>query len=302
MRRTRTTLAALAVLTCSLAGAQPAPGRLTVGVYAPSVELGTAQQRLAYAQSLAKAIEQATGIKTDAQVYANVGALETDKVDFAVLDAACVATHGGWRLLANAQIGGATTRAYALYASTGADMQALRGKKLAYVQTGCDDAGFVDNAMLESEVDAGFFAGRAGKPDLTAAVAEVASYKAAQAVFAPVGAAKGLTKVFDTAPVPTPGFVHLGSKLPVDVVDKVGAAVVGFSGGGAIGGWTKPAREPYTALRARLGKLGKAGILAVPDPVKLDAMDVLIEPPTLHDTALVDVRHHFVRPPDARLE
>ena len=188
-------------------------------------------------------------MKTTAQVYATASALEADKVDFAVLDGQCVATHGNWRLLASSLVGGATTRPYALYASTGADMQALRGKKLAFVQTGCNDAGFIDNAMLESEVDASFFAGRAGKPDLTAAVAEVVSYKAAQAVFAPVGAAKGLTKVFDTAAVPTPGFVHLGSKLPPELVDKVGAAVVGFGGGGAIAGWTKPAREPYQAAR-----------------------------------------------------
>lgn len=285
-----------------VASAQPAPQKLTVGVFAPSVELGTAQQRLAYAQSLAKAIEQATRIKTEAQVYANVGALEGAKVDFAVLDATCVATHAGWRLLANAQIGGATTRPYALFSSAGPDMQALRGKQLAYIQTGCNDAGFIDNAMLESEVDASFFAGRAGKADLTAAVAEVVSYKAAQAVFAPASAGKGLTKVFDTGSVPTPGFVHLASKLPTELVDKVGAAVVGFGGAGAISGWSKASRAEYQALASRLGKLGKAGVLATPEPVHLDAKDVLIEPTTLKDTALVDVRHHFVRPADSRLE
>jgi hypothetical protein len=296
-------IALAALFVTSGAVAQTAPQKLTVGVYAPSVELGTAQQRLAYAQSLAKAIEQATGMKTEAQVYATASALEADKVDFAVLDATCVATHGNWRLLANAEIGGATTRPYALYSSVGAEMQALRGKTLAYVQTGCDDAGFIDNAMLESEVDAGFFAARAGKADLTAAVAEVVSYKAAQAVFAPVGAAKGLAKVFDTAPVPTPGFVQIAAKgkLPEDIVDTVAGAVIGFGGGGAIGSWTKPAREPYAALAAHLGKVTKTAVLAVPEPMRLDAKDVLIEPPTLHDTALVDVRHHFVRPPDNRL-
>jgi hypothetical protein len=52
--------------------------------------------------------------------------------------------------------------------------------------------------MLDSEVDPAFFAGRVGKPDITAAVAEVASYKGAAAVFAPVGSQKGLTKLFDT--------------------------------------------------------------------------------------------------------
>jgi len=36
--------------------------------------------------------------------------------------------------------------------------------------------------------------------------------------------------------------------------------------------------------------------------VRVDAKDVLIDPPTLRDTAVVDVRHHFVRPPGERLE
>src|SRR2546425_943294 len=85
--------------------------------------------------------------------------------------------------------------------------------RLAFVQTGCNDAGFIDNAMLESEVDANFFGGRAGEKDLTAAIADVASYKTAQAVFAPVGAPKGLTKVFDTGTVPNPAFVELSGKL-----------------------------------------------------------------------------------------
>jgi hypothetical protein len=43
----------------------------------------------------------------------------------------------------------------------------------------------------------------------------------------------------------------------------------------------------------------KAGVMADPVPVRLDAKDVLVEPPTLRDSALVNVRHLFVR---ARLE
>src|SRR6185503_9821580 len=199
------------LLVPALAAAQPS--KLTVGIYAPTVEFGTAQARLAYVQGLAKAIEQNTGIKTEAQSYANVTALQKDGVDFAIIDGVCYATNLSWRLLATANIGGGTTRPWALYSSAGETMQALKGKKLAFIATGCNDAGFVDNAMLESEVDPAFFGARSGKPDLTAAVAEVASYKAAQAVFAPVGAAKGLTKVFDTGAVPNPAFVDISGKL-----------------------------------------------------------------------------------------
>src|SRR5262245_50969348 len=169
-----TALAALTLLAAAtgVAAAQPAQ-KITIGIYAPSVEFGAAQARLAYVQGLAKAIEQATGIKTDAQSYANIAALKKDAVDFAIIDGVCYATNLGWRLLATATIGGGTTRPWALYSSAGDTMQSLKGKKLAVIATGCNDAGFVDNAMLESEVDPAFFGGRSGKPDLTAAVAEV---------------------------------------------------------------------------------------------------------------------------------
>jgi len=295
---------AVACIALGLAGsaaAQPAQ-KITIGMYAPSVEFGAAQARLAYVQGLAKAIEQATGIKTEAQSYANLAALKKDAVDFAIVDGMCYATNLGWKLLATASIGGGTTRPWALFSSAGDSMQSIKGKKLAFIATGCNDAGFIDNAMLESEVDPGFFGGRSGKPDLTAAVAEVASYKAAQAVFAPIGSAKGLTKVFDTGIVPNPAFVAISTKLQAGLAERVAASVIGFGGSGAIAGWTKPSREIYTALAGRMAKVVKAGVLAAADPVRIDAKDALIDPPTLRDTAVVDVRHHFVRPSGGRIE
>ncbi len=291
----------VALLGASTASAQPAQ-KITIGIYAPSVEFGAAQARVAYVQGLAKAIEQSTGIQTEAQSYANVGALKKDNVDFAIIDGQCYSTNLGWKLLAAANIGGSATRTWGLYASGPGGMQALKGKKLAFIATGCNDAGFVDNAMLESEVDPTFFGARVAKLDLTSAIAEVASYKTAQAVFAPASAAKGLTKVFDTGQIPNPAFVEISGKLPASVVDKVAAAVTGYGGGGAITSWAKPAREPYAALAGRLGKVTKTGVFATPEPVRIDSKDVLVEPPTARETAMVDVRHHFVRPPGARLE
>ena len=288
---------ALLVMT-AVASAQPA--KLRVGIYAPSVEFGTAQARLTYAQSLARAIERATGIKTEAQSYGSIAALKADNTDFAVIDGPCYAVNLGWKLLANATIGGAIARTWALYSSVGDSMQALKGKKLAYVATGCNDAGFVDNAMLESEVDAQFFGARVGEKDLTGAIADVSSYKTAQAVFAPVGEHRGLTKLFETGAVPNPAFVALG-KLPPALTDKVAAAVTSVTSG-AIAGWSKPSREPFTALAARLNRLTKQGVLAPPEPVRIDVREVLVDPPTLKDTAFVPVRHHFIRPPEDRME
>jgi hypothetical protein len=295
-------VAALAIVPAG-AAAQPAapPAKLTVGIFAPTVDFGTAQQRLTYVQSLAKAIESNTGIKTEAQSFASLGALKSGKVDFAIVDGPCYATNLGWKLLADAEVGGGTTRQWALYSSAGDSMQGLRGKKLAYVQMGCNDKAFIDNAMLESEVNDAFFSARVGKPDLAASVAEVASYKGAQAVFAPVGAHKGLTKVFDTGAVPNPAFVQLDTAIPSAVADKVASAVIGFGGGGAIAGWAAAAKGPYQALAGRMGRAVKRPVFASPEIARIDAKDVLIDPPTLDKPAATDILQHVARPP-ARLE
>jgi hypothetical protein len=293
---------ALLILLALATPALAQPKKITVAIFAPSVEFGGSTARIAYVQGLAKAIEQNTGMQVEAQSYANLAALKKDGVDFAIIDGPCYATNLGWRLLATAQIGGGTTRAYALFANDSKDMQALKGKKLAFIAAGCNDAGFVDNAMLESEVDPAFFGARIGKPDLTAAIAEVAQTKTAQAVFAPIASVKGLTKLFDTGVVPNPAFVDAGTKLPQATVDKVAAAVIGYGGGGAIASWARPSRDIYTSFAGRLGRVTKTPIFAAAEPARIDSKDVLIEPPTLKDYALVGVRHHFVRAPGERME
>ncbi len=294
-----TLVAAGSALAIRAGQTQPAPpAKLVVGIYAPTVEFATSAARLQYAQGLAKAIAAQTGIETEARSFAAFGQLKSAGVDFAIVDGQCYAGSLGWPALATAEIGGGTSRAWALFSGAGATMQELKGTKLAYVQTGCNDNGFIDNAMLDSEVDAAFFAARVGKPDLLGAVAEVATYHSAAAVFAPVGSQKGLTKVFDTGPVPNPAFVQVNGKVPADVVAKVGAAVTGYGGGGAIAGWAGPNRGLYQGLAGRLGKVAKQGVFANPDPVRFDATDVLIEPATLDRAATTGVRQHFERPPE----
>jgi hypothetical protein len=295
-------LLAIAAVAAAATQASAQPAKLTVGIYAPTVEFGTAQARLAYAQGVAKAIEQATGIKTEAQSYATVAALKKDNVDYAIIDGPCYATNLSWKILATSTIGGGPTRTWALYSAAGDSIQSLKGKKLAFVAMGCNDTAFTDNAMLESEVDSSFFGARVGEKDITGALASVTSYKTANALFAPIGSAKGLTKLFDAAAVPNPAFVELSSSAGAEITDKVAAAVIGYGGSGAITGWSKPARDVYTAFSARLAPIKKAGVFATPEPVRFDARDVLQEPPTIKDTALVPVRHLFVRPSGARME
>ena len=284
------------------ASAQTATQKITIGIYAPTVEFGTAQARLQYVQGLAKAVEQSTGIPTVADSYASFAALKKANVDYAIIDGPCYATNLGWNVLANATVGGGATRQWALFSSAGDTMQSLKGKKLAYVQLGCNDNGFIDNAMLESEVDPGFFGARVGEKDLTGAMASVTSYKSAQAVFAPVASVKGMSKVFETGAVPNPAFVEVNTKLPAGTSGKVAAAVVGYGAQGAISGWTKGSKDIYQSFAARLGPVKKSGIFANPDPVRIDAKEVLVDPTSIKEPALIAVRHHFVRPPGSRLD
>jgi hypothetical protein len=274
--------------------------RIVVGIYAPTVEFATSAQRLAYVRALAAAIGRATGLEVEAQSYANLGALVKAGVDFAIVDAPCVALQPSWRVLATATVGGGTSRAWALFASV--DRAALRGKKLAFVATGCNDAGFIDHAMLDSEADAGFFGARVGKQDLTAAIAEVASYRTAQAVFAPVASVRGLTRMFDAGMVPNPAFVQLASKLGAAITDRVAAAVIGYGGGAAITGWTRAERDAYAAFAGRMSRSTKRGVFAAPEPLRIDGKDLVAEPPSLRDVAVIPIRQLFVRAPNARLE
>ena len=73
------------------------------------------------------------------------------------------------------------------------------------------------------------------------------------------------------------------------------------TGRGACTGICTDGLNIYAAFGARFARAVKSGTLAAPEAVRLDVRDVLIEPVTLKDTALVDIRHHFVRAGD-RLE
>ncbi len=276
---------------------QASGGTITVGIYTPTVEFANSAARLQYVQRLGKAIEAATGSKVMPKSFTSLGSLKSAKMDFAIIDAQCVATNKGWNVLANGQVEGKSSQSWALYSRVGPSMAALKGKKVAYVKTGCRDDDFMFNAMLGTEVDSKYFGGKVGKPALGGAVAEVASFKGAEAVFAPSGSQKGLTKVFDATSVPGPAFVQMNRKLSGAVVAKVKTAVTSYGGGGAISGWTAGSSSPYSSLRGKMAKHTKDPVFAPPVPVRVDAKDILVEPKTLDEAALTEVGQHFAQPP-----
>jgi hypothetical protein len=287
-------IAALAVVGLAKRGeSQPAGAKLVVAMYVPNVDFGSSQAAYTYIQGLAKAIEQRVGQPVDGEV-ANSYA-KAAQADFAILDAQCYAVHQTrFQLLANASSG----KSWALYSASGPSMQGLRGKKLAYVKTGCSDKAFIENAMLESEVETSFFSSLVGQSDISGAVAQVASYKGADAVFAPSGSQKGLTKVFDTGSVPGPAFVKVKKSISNAVASKVEAAVTGYGGGGAIGGWSNGSENPYRSLRGRMQTRVKRGIFASPNVVRLDDTDVIVMPDTLDQAGQPAIEQHFQRPPE----
>jgi hypothetical protein len=279
------------------ASAQTQPAQLNVAIYAPSASFSDSAARLAYVQGLAKAIQAKTGIPATGKAYVRYSDLMAAKPDFAIIDGQCVATKNPGTLLAVAAIDGDTVQRWGLYTRSGDNFSSLKGKKLAYVKSGCRDEDFLDNVMLDSEIKTkGYFGGLVDKPDVAGAVAAVKDYKAADAVFAPSGASKGLSKLFDTGAVPNPGFVVTGKAVPTSVVDKVKDAVLSYGAGGGIDGWKGAQQAGYGGLAGRMGARVKKAVFAVPDVVKMDDQDVLVVPESQFEQASVE-QHFWVPPP-----
>ncbi len=277
--------------------AQAAPAQLNVAFYAPSADFKDSSARSAYVQGLAKAIQTKTGIPTTGRAYARYSDLKSAKPDFAIIDGQCLAVSTPGPVLATAVIGGGTSQPWALF-TRGDNFTALKGKKLAYVETGCNDVAFLDNAMLDSEAKVkAHFASLVGKPEASGAVATVRDYKQADAVFAPSGVVKGgLNKIFDAGQVPNPGFVQLNKNLGGGVPGNVQAAVLAYSANLSIEGWK--AAASYAGLAGQMTPRNKKPVFAVPDVVRMDDQDVLVIPQSKYEQA--GIRQHFWQPGERR--
>jgi hypothetical protein len=290
--------AALLAAPAGEVAAQQAPTQLTVAIYAPSAQFADSAARSAYIQGLAKAIQTKTGVTTVGKAYVRLGDLRASKPDFAIIEGLCLAAASPGPVLATGTIGGATSQSWALF-SRGDNFNALRGKKLAYMETGCRDSDFLENGMLDSEAKVkSHFGQLVGKPDTIAAVATVREYKQADAVFAPASAGKGLQKVFDSGQVPNPGFVQMNKGLPPAMVKGVQEAVLAYGASNqAIEGWR--AAASYAGLAGQLGARTKRPIFAVPEVVRMDDQDVIVIPQSQYQQATI--RQHFWQPADKRL-
>jgi hypothetical protein len=141
----------------------------------------------------------------------------------------------------------------------------LRGKTVAMPRTGAGETAFLTNALLEGEVDAGFFGAVTLAPDAFSAVTMVKLGQAA-AAFVPAGVAipGGLRQLTALRRVGWPMLVALpgtDKQLAADLA----ARARGF-GGTTLDGMTGAADGDYKDLAGSLGKRSRTPVLPAPRP------------------------------------
>jgi ABC-type amino acid transport substrate-binding protein len=281
-------LVSMLALALALAvAAAPTPARaadkaITIAIYAPNAPFESGSDRFAYVNRLAQQVQSVAGVNAQGKAFAKAADLEAaikaKQVDFAIIDGVYLAERNvPWPVLATATSGGDTAPRWALFTSTVANVTELQGKKLAFATSGPRDVAFLENALLDGELQLNkFFAARSTAPDITSAVA-AASLKKADAVFAPESAGKGLKKVFDAGRVPNPALCEVGVGLDAALVAKVKSAVLAHGAAGpALDGWKAGGAEPYRALAGRMGARSRRPVMVEPDVVRIEDQDVLV--------------------------
>jgi hypothetical protein len=300
MRSRSLKLAFLSTLALALGAALPAraqqpAGPIVIAIYAPNAPFEGADARYAYVQRLATHIGSVAGVPAKGQAFARAGdfeaAVKKGAVDFAIVDSVYLASRT-FKVIATATTGGATSKHWALFVGAGVpNFLGLQGKRLAYASSGPRDLAFIENAMLDGEVNvAKFFGAKQGTPDVASAVAAVSLGKA-DAVVAPADRGKGLRKIFDAGSVPNPGFVQVKTGLTDALVSSVTKAVLGFGAGGALDGWRGGGGDAYRVLAGRMGAHSRKAAMSEPDVLRLESQDVLLLGKI--DTALPPLQHLY---------
>jgi hypothetical protein len=297
------TVAASAAWAQQPAAAAPAASSdkpITIAIYAPNAPFESGADRFAFVNRLAQQVTSAAGVPAQGKAFARAADLEmaikNKQVEFAVVDGVYLAERGvPYTVLATATAGGDLAPRWALFAAAAGNVQELQGKKLALASSGPRDAAFIENALLDGELQiAKFFSARSTAPDISSAVAAV-TLKKADAVFAPESQGKGLKKIFDAGRIPNPAFCDLGAGLSPEVVAKVKSAVLGHGAAGpGLDGWKAAAADPYRSLAARMTPRARRPVMVEPEAMHLEDQDVLAAPAL--DPALPDVKGLYWMP------
>lgn len=281
----------------ALAGAAGAQEKLTVAMYAPNAPFESGDARYSFVSRLAQQITSVAGVQAEPKAFVRAAdfeaAIKKGQVDFAVVDGVYLAERGvPFTVLAAAAAGGDTAARWSLFTSEAGGVLELRGKKLALAATGAKDVQFVDNALLDGELQK-HFPSRVAAPDIASAVAAV-NLKKAECVFAPESLGKSLRKVFEAGRVPNPAFVVVKTSLPAATIDKVKRAVLAHAASGAYDGWKAGSPEPYRALGGRMAQRARRPVMAEPQVVPLELGDAL--QPLPFEPATLDLKDQFWSP------
>ncbi len=272
--------------------------KLIIAIYAPNAPFSSGTEQFSFVQRLAQQVTSAAGVPAEGKSFVRAADLETaiknKQVDFAVIDGVYLAEKGvPYPVLALATTAGETTSRWGLYSQRAADVPSLQGKRLSIAATGSRDEEFLSNALLDGVVTAKrFFASQSRAPSIASAVEAVKLGKA-DAVFAPESESKGMKNIFDAGRVPNPAFCEVGAH-DAALTSKVRAAVLAHGAQAALDGWKAGDAGAYRSLAARMSSRQKRALMADPEVVRLEDLDVLV-PPAI-DYALPDLKNQYWNP------
>jgi hypothetical protein len=288
----------LTLLVSSAAFAEQKP--LRIALYAPNAPFASGIDRANFVSRLAQQISSVVGVPTKGDAYARSSDLEkaiaSKQVDFAVLDGVYLAQRNvPYTCLATATVGGEVAPKWALFSTSAANVKELQGKKLSMAATGARDDDFLGNGLFDGEIAIKkFFTGGVAKaPDLASALSAV-NLKKADAVFAPEAEAKGMKSLFEAGRVPNAGFCQVASSVSGELVGKVKQAVLSHGAQAALDGWKPADVGLYRALAARMSARTKRPVMAEPNAIKSEDLDVLVAP--AWDPQLPDLKSQFWTP------
>lgn len=283
-------------------GGGGAAAELVVGVYAPRIYFENSPALNRYAEAIARGLQEATGVPMRGRGFVGAGELEAQveagQVHFAVVDPQYQQARG-FKPLAQATAGGAAARPMVLVVAPGVEgdsIAALKGRKLARVKVGSQDAQFVTNYLLQGQVGGDYFKLGQTPRDVQGALSLVRLGKA-DAAFTYADATAGLRVVFTSRPVPLPVFVQTARGLDEALAGKVRGAIGGVraSNGVTDGFGPYQANGPFErALKGGLERPGVEPVVAnaksspppVPDHLDLSGPRPLHLPPVAADLAV----------------
>jgi ABC-type amino acid transport substrate-binding protein len=257
------------------------PKRVSIGLYTPSAPFDGPEARLGFVTALAEHIQAKTGRQVVGRVFARAAdltaAVKKGEVQFVVIDAPNAAALAlPYAVLGAAVRGNTTVATWELVAGDAVKgIRDLRGKTVVVPTVSGRESAFLLNAMLEGELQSGYFAKIISAPDALSATAALGLGRADAAVV-PGGLAlpAGTHRVLTLREVPWPMFA--AAPGVDDATRKAFAgALASFRASGTFVRFDAPGGADYPALARAFSVGARRGPMAVPPPARLEVKGVL---------------------------